>query len=147
MPLTCLALGGSCTIGEDVAPAGRWPAQLAERLRARGVPLDEPETLATTGWTTAELDGFSACADAQARRAGAAFIGVTGISRTHPAPVTDDGLHPDAAQYALWAAAIEPAAGGTGPPHPGAWSIVVLDAKNAAGADRFSATRRPMAVP
>jgi lysophospholipase L1-like esterase len=53
--MTYLALGDSYTIGEGVAPTGRWPAQLAERLRAVGVPLAAPEILATTGWTTDEL--------------------------------------------------------------------------------------------
>jgi lysophospholipase L1-like esterase len=55
MPLHYLALGDSYTIGEAVPAAGRWPAQLVERLRARGVALDEPQIVATTGWTTDEL--------------------------------------------------------------------------------------------
>lgn len=55
MPLTYLALGDSYTIGEGVAAEGRWPVQLAARLRAQGVPLAEPQILATTGWTTDEL--------------------------------------------------------------------------------------------
>ena len=50
-----LALGDSYTIGEGVSAAERWPAQLAERLRARGVDLAEPEIVARTGWTTDEL--------------------------------------------------------------------------------------------
>jgi len=50
-----LALGDSYTIGEGVAPEGRWPAQLAGRLRAEGVAIDDPEIVATTGWTTDEL--------------------------------------------------------------------------------------------
>jgi lysophospholipase L1-like esterase len=37
-----LALGDSYTIGEGVAPAERWPAQLAALLTARGVPVAEP---------------------------------------------------------------------------------------------------------
>jgi len=55
MPLSYLALGDSYSIGEGVAPAERWPAQLAARLRAEGMALDEPRILATTGWTTDEL--------------------------------------------------------------------------------------------
>ena len=55
MPLHYLALGDSYTIGEAVPAAGRWPAQLVERLRARGVAIDEPQIVATTGWTTDEL--------------------------------------------------------------------------------------------
>ncbi|WP_329741656.1 SGNH/GDSL hydrolase family protein [Dyella sp. A6] len=55
MSLRYLALGDSYTIGEGVAPDGRWPEQLARRLRDAGVPLQTPRILATTGWTTDEL--------------------------------------------------------------------------------------------
>src|SRR5688572_4092780 len=51
-----LAVGDSYTIGEAVAPADRWPEQLAALLRARGIDVDEIEIVATTGWTTDELD-------------------------------------------------------------------------------------------
>ena len=51
-----LALGDSYTIGEGVAASDRWPVQLAARLRARGIPIAEPEMVARTGWTTDELD-------------------------------------------------------------------------------------------
>ncbi len=50
-----LALGDSYTIGEGVAAAGRWPVQLAALLRAESYPLTEPQIIAVTGWTTAEL--------------------------------------------------------------------------------------------
>jgi lysophospholipase L1-like esterase len=50
-----LALGDSYTIGEGLQPNQRWPAQLVRRLRSREVELDEPEIIATTGWTTDEL--------------------------------------------------------------------------------------------
>ncbi|NCT66949.1 MAG: SGNH/GDSL hydrolase family protein [Rhodanobacteraceae bacterium] len=50
-----LALGDSYTIGEGVDADERWPAQLARRLRARGVAIDDPQVIATTGWTTDEL--------------------------------------------------------------------------------------------
>lgn len=50
-----LALGDSYTIGEGVAPAERWPVQLATRLRAAGVDIGDPAIIATTGWTTDEL--------------------------------------------------------------------------------------------
>ena len=56
MPLRYLALGDSYTIGEGVATAARWPHQLAHALRAERVPLEDPLTIATTGWTTDELD-------------------------------------------------------------------------------------------
>lgn len=51
-----LALGDSYTIGEGVPEAGRWPVQLVSLLRARGVAIDDPQVIATTGWTTDELD-------------------------------------------------------------------------------------------
>ena len=57
-----LALGDSYTIGEGVAPGERWPMQLAERLRTSGVAIDDPDIVATTGWTTDEL---SAAMDAK----------------------------------------------------------------------------------
>jgi lysophospholipase L1-like esterase len=60
----------------------------------------------------AELDAYNAIARAEAERAGAGFVDITGISRRHPALLAADGLHPSAAQYALWAEAIEPAARG-----------------------------------
>lgn len=54
--LRYLALGDSYTIGEAVAEAGRWPVQLAQRLRSEGIALADPRIIATTGWTTDELD-------------------------------------------------------------------------------------------
>lgn len=50
-----LALGDSYTIGEGVEAAGTWPFQLAAALRAQGIGLDDPQVIATTGWTTDEL--------------------------------------------------------------------------------------------
>ena len=54
--LTYLALGDSYTIGEGVEESGRWPIQLARALRAEGIALADPRIIATTGWTTDELD-------------------------------------------------------------------------------------------
>jgi lysophospholipase L1-like esterase len=50
-----LALGDSYTIGEGVAPADRWPDQLAAALRKSGSAVAAPEIIAHTGWTTDEL--------------------------------------------------------------------------------------------
>ncbi|HEY0231439.1 MAG TPA: SGNH/GDSL hydrolase family protein [Dokdonella sp.] len=61
-PRRFLALGDSYTIGEGVAPEERWPAQLARRLRSAGVGIDDPQIVATTGWSTDEL---AAAMDAQ----------------------------------------------------------------------------------
>jgi len=60
-----LALGDSYTIGEGVAVDGRWPARLAGLLRDGGVAIGEPRIVATTGWTTDELDAGIDAAQAQ----------------------------------------------------------------------------------
>ncbi|MEZ0607886.1 SGNH/GDSL hydrolase family protein [Fibrella sp. WM1] len=52
---TFLSLGDSYTIGESVAEADRWSVQLARMLRQKGVDLADPDIIARTGWTTAEL--------------------------------------------------------------------------------------------
>lgn len=63
MGLPYLALGDSYTIGEGVDPAGRWPMQLAAALRDIGVAVGDPRIIATTGWTTDELEaGIDAAA-------------------------------------------------------------------------------------
>jgi acyl-CoA thioesterase-1 len=54
-----LALGDSYTIGESVLESERWPNQLVDSLRARlGEDHDvlDASIVATTGWTTANLD-------------------------------------------------------------------------------------------
>jgi len=57
-----LALGDSYTIGEAVAESERWPVQLAALLGAEGHRLQAPEIIATTGWTTDELQAGIAAA-------------------------------------------------------------------------------------
>ena len=66
-----LALGDSYTIGEGVAAAERWPAQLAALLQAQGIALDPPEIVARTGWTTDEL---AAAMDAHAFKSPYALV-------------------------------------------------------------------------
>ena len=192
---TFLALGDSYTIGEGVDADERWPAQLARRLGALGIPLAEPSVVARTGWTTDELsaamdattfapsydlvtllvgvnnqyrgrpldnfrdeftalleracglsrtgargvvvvsipdwgvtrfahdrdapaiaraiDAFNRTAHDIAASAGTAFVDVTAASREAgdaEAMLVGDGLHPSAAQYALWTDEILPAA-------------------------------------
>lgn len=53
--LTYLALGDSYTIGESVHSSLRWPVQLSDTLRKRGIPINHPRIIARTGWTTADL--------------------------------------------------------------------------------------------
>jgi len=189
-----LALGDSYSIGEGVPEAGRWPVQLAVRLRREGLAVDDPTIVATTGWTTdelsaamdaatfappydlvslligvnnqyrgrdaddyrdefrrlleraielagsragrvlvlsipdwgvtpfahgsgrdvlkiaRELDVYNAIAGEEAAQRGAHVVDITGVSRQHPALLADDGLHPSAAQYALWTEAAVPTA-------------------------------------
>ena len=54
-PLTYLALGDSYTIGQGVPENERWPVLLADTLRKRGLEIEDPQIIARTGWTTAEL--------------------------------------------------------------------------------------------
>jgi lysophospholipase L1-like esterase len=53
--ISFLALGDSYTIGENLPPDHRWPAQLTDSLQARGIEIQEPDIIAETGWTTDEL--------------------------------------------------------------------------------------------
>jgi lysophospholipase L1-like esterase len=50
-----LALGDSYTIGESVNESQRWPVQLVGALRERGLNMADPDIIARTGWTTADL--------------------------------------------------------------------------------------------
>lgn len=63
--LRYLALGDSYTIGEGATAAERWPVQLASLLRRQSLAVGEPQIIARTGWTVAEL---SAGIDAAAPR-------------------------------------------------------------------------------
>ncbi|MFK2902787.1 SGNH/GDSL hydrolase family protein [Dyella ginsengisoli] len=58
----------------------------------------------------AALDRFNALARAAAEATGAAFVDITDLSREHPDELAEDGLHPDARQYARWAERIAPTA-------------------------------------
>jgi lysophospholipase L1-like esterase len=50
-----LALGDSYTIGEKVSPSQNYPGQLSKALRDKKIDIDDPEIIAVTGWTTANL--------------------------------------------------------------------------------------------
>jgi lysophospholipase L1-like esterase len=50
-----LALGDSYTIGHAVEYDQRWPVQLVDSLRKKGINMADPEIIAQTGWTTTEL--------------------------------------------------------------------------------------------
>jgi lysophospholipase L1-like esterase len=50
-----LALGDSYTIGQSVPQNERFPAQVATQLRSSGIDMADPLYIATTGWTTLNL--------------------------------------------------------------------------------------------
>ncbi|PIQ27710.1 lysophospholipase [bacterium (Candidatus Blackallbacteria) CG17_big_fil_post_rev_8_21_14_2_50_48_46] len=50
-----LALGDSYTIGEGLTDKERWPQQLTQGLRNRGLEIADPQIIAQTGWTTQDL--------------------------------------------------------------------------------------------
>jgi lysophospholipase L1-like esterase len=53
--LSYLALGDSYTIGEHIDASGRWPMQLAAKMRSSGTDISDPIILARTSWTTNDL--------------------------------------------------------------------------------------------
>ena len=53
--LKYLALGDSYTIGQSVDVTMRYPVQIADSLRKRGYPMEDPRIIAVTGWTTSDL--------------------------------------------------------------------------------------------
>jgi lysophospholipase L1-like esterase len=55
MSLTYLALGDSYTIGEAVPIQQNFPFQAVQILKEKGVTISDPEIIAITGWTTADL--------------------------------------------------------------------------------------------
>jgi len=57
-----------------------------------------------------ELDAYNATAREETLRLGARWVDITPISRSHAVLLADDGLHPSAAQYTLWAEAALPTA-------------------------------------
>ncbi|HUR10935.1 MAG TPA: SGNH/GDSL hydrolase family protein [Flavitalea sp.] len=50
-----LALGDSYTIGESVPTESSFPLQVVEILKQKGINLKQPQIIAKTGWTTANL--------------------------------------------------------------------------------------------
>lgn len=63
--LSYLALGDSYTIGEAVAPQESFPFQLQDLLSAKNLDVSSPRIIATTGWTTDELQSAIKQADIQ----------------------------------------------------------------------------------
>lgn len=53
--MSYLALGDSYTIGEAVSQSQSFPFQLTAKLNTEGIKVASPKIIATTGWTTDEL--------------------------------------------------------------------------------------------
>jgi lysophospholipase L1-like esterase len=56
------------------------------------------------------INAFNAAAERITTAAGSHWVDVTALSRAPGAGVVEDGLHPSAAEYRLWAEAALPAA-------------------------------------
>jgi len=54
-PVKFLALGDSYTIGESVTEQDRWPVQLNNAFKAKGLTTTDVRIIATTGWRTDDL--------------------------------------------------------------------------------------------
>lgn len=52
---TYLALGDSYTIGESIPETGRFSVQTVNLLRLQNIKINDPDIVAVTGWTTANL--------------------------------------------------------------------------------------------
>ena len=96
-------------LARAIALAGNRPERVvAVSIPDWGVTRFAREQERDPAAIAAALDAFNAIAHAQAHRAGAHFVDITPVSRRHPELLADDGLHPSAAQYALWVEAILP---------------------------------------
>ena len=56
MTYSYLALGDSYTIGEQVPPQENFPNQVMTIASSNNIHIDHPRIIATTGWTTDELE-------------------------------------------------------------------------------------------
>ncbi len=82
-PKTWLALGDSYTIGQSVDIFDRFPDQTATLLRARGVNLPVPDYIATTGWTTTDLQNAINTRNPAPHDVVSLLIGVNDQYQTH----------------------------------------------------------------
>jgi len=83
--LNYLALGDSYTIGESVAVDDRWPVQLAGLLRQHDIDVADPDIIAHTGWTTAELqDAISKSGNQKRYELVSLLVGVNNQYRGQP---------------------------------------------------------------
>ncbi|MDE2087165.1 MAG: SGNH/GDSL hydrolase family protein [Xanthomonadaceae bacterium] len=89
--------------------AGRAGRTLVLSIPDWGVTPFARDSGRDTARIAAELDAYNAVAREETLRAGARWVDITALSRRHPGLLADDGLHPSAAQYTLWAEAALPA--------------------------------------
>lgn len=80
---TWLALGDSYTIGQSVAINDRFPEQTAALLRLQNINLTTPDYIATTGWTTTNLQNAIAAQRPAAHDVVTLLIGVNDQYLTH----------------------------------------------------------------
>lgn len=80
---TWLALGDSYTIGQSVNITDRFPDQTAELLRVRGVNMPVPNYIATTGWTTTDLQNAINARNPAPHDVVSLLIGVNDQYQTH----------------------------------------------------------------
>jgi lysophospholipase L1-like esterase len=78
-----LALGDSYTIGQSVAAADRFATQTANQLKLAGINIDEPDYIATTGWTTTNLANAIATQNPAKHDVVSLLIGVNDQYQTH----------------------------------------------------------------
>jgi lysophospholipase L1-like esterase len=79
-----LALGDSYTIGQSVAATERFPAQIQQQLVQQNIPLYIVEYIATTGWTTLNLQaGINSQNPQSIYDAVSLLIGVNDQYQTH----------------------------------------------------------------
>jgi lysophospholipase L1-like esterase len=73
---TYLALGDSYTIGQSVSEQERFPAQTVALLKQQGFKMADPVYIATTGWTTEDLQSAIAVRNPSAADVVSLLIGV-----------------------------------------------------------------------
>lgn len=80
---TFLALGDSYTIGQGVAINDRFPDQTAALLRSNNINISTPDYIATTGWTTTNLQNAIAAQRPAPHDVVTLLIGVNDQYLTH----------------------------------------------------------------
>jgi lysophospholipase L1-like esterase len=80
---TYLALGDSYTIGQSVADAYRFPNQTASWLKLNGINLAITDIIATTGWTTTNLQNAINSQNPSHHDVVSLLIGVNDQYQTH----------------------------------------------------------------